>query len=117
MNIEQTVRRFVGRYGCSVSLSADGTTFGTPYQAFVQPLRYKNKMYLEGTMTRIGYADQSHYLYVGPGDVEICGLSEKAVLLMDNVRYRISRAERVVLADATVYNWAVIRPCVGGETA
>lgn len=34
-------------------------------RAFISPLRYKNKMYLYGVNTEIGYNSQGHYLYIG----------------------------------------------------
>ncbi len=106
------LERFIERYGCEVALAADGVRFAPPYRAFVQPLRYKNKMYLEGTRTRIGYADASYYLYVGPAAVDMTALPTGAVLKMGEQRFYLSHAESVRLADQTVYMWAVLRALV-----
>ena len=107
-----TILPFIDKYGCEVSLSADGDTFDSPYRAFVQPLRYKNKMYLEGTRTRIGHADQSYYLYVGPGDVDVTALPTGAVLKMGDGRFWFSHCEAVKLADQTIYMWAILRALI-----
>lgn len=111
----QRINSFIERYGCEVSLAADGTDFAAPYRAFVQPLRYKNKMYLEGTRTRIGYADQSYYLYVGPGDVDVATLKAGAVLRMGETRFYFSHSEAVRIADQTIYMWAILRALVEEE--
>ncbi len=103
------VNTLLGRYGCEVSLSPDGTTVGRPYRAFVQPLRYKNKMYLEGTRTRVGYTDQSYYLYVGPGSVDVTDLPAGALLRMNGQAYYFSHAEAVRLSNETIYMWAILR--------
>ena len=108
----KSIDTFIERYGCEVALSANGTTFAQAYRAFVQPLRYKNKMYLEGTRSRIGYVDQSYYLYVGPGHVDVTELSSGAVLKMGETKFYFSHAEAVRLADQTIYMWAILRALV-----
>ena len=107
-----SIRPFIERYGCEVALSHDGQTFFAPYRAFVQPLRYKNKMYLEGTRTRIGHADQSYYLYVGPGNVDVTKLPQNAVLRMGEGKFYFSHCESVQLADQTIYMWAILRALI-----
>ena len=42
---------------------ADGWC-STPFRALIQPLRYKNKMYLDGTYTDIGKSTSGNYLYI-----------------------------------------------------
>ena len=95
-----------------MALSTDGTEFGTPYKAFVQPLRYKNKMYLDGTHSRIGHIDESHYLYVGPANVDICALNDGARLKMDNKEYFFIKKENVIVAGEIIYMWAIIRAVI-----
>ena len=108
----ENIQAYLEKYGCEVAIAPDGEEYDAPYRAFVQPLRYKNKMYLEGTRTRVGYADQSYYLYVGPATVDVCNLSDKAVLKMGDVRFYFSHCEAVRLADQTVYMWAVLRALI-----
>ncbi len=108
----QNIVSYLEKYGCEVALAEDGVTFGDPFRAFVQPLRYKNKMYLEGTRTRIGYADQSYYLYVGPAHVDVTALPRGAVLQMGEGQFYFSHCEAVRLSDETVYMWAILRALV-----
>ncbi len=103
---------YLTKYGCEVSVAPNGVDFEEPYRAFVQPLRYKNKMYLEGTRTRVGYADQSYYLYVGPPNVDVTALPHNAVLRMGGVEFYFSHCEEVKLADNTIYMWAILRALI-----
>lgn len=112
MSITQSLKRYVDKYGTTLSLSADGVTFGTPYRAFIQPLRYKNKMYLMGIRSRVGNIDQSHYLYIGPPEKDIVGLGSSARIKRANELFYIVKAENVNIGDGVFYNWAVIRGVV-----
>ncbi len=80
--------------------------------AFISPLRYKNKMYLYGVNTEIGYNSQGYYLYIGPPDPDICAVSDGSYLLCMGEKYRIDRAERVYKGKNVFYIWAVIRVIV-----
>ncbi|HBL40232.1 MAG TPA: hypothetical protein DDY98_01140 [Ruminococcaceae bacterium] len=79
------------------------------YKAFIQPLRYKNKMYLDGINTEIGFNSQGHYLYLGPPEPDLCALPSGSYLCADSVHYQIDRAEKVYQSDKVFYIWAIIR--------
>ncbi len=85
------------------------------YKAFIQPLRYKNKMYLDGVYTQIGFNSQGHYLYIGPPDPDLTTAEDSAFLNSDGTKYRIDRAERVYNGDKVFYIWAIIRTIVEVE--
>jgi len=80
-----------------------------PFKALIQPLRYKNKMYLDGTYTDIGRSTSGHYLYIGPSDHDISKLDSTAYLVSGDVRYVISRAERCYLGEKVTHIWAILR--------
>jgi hypothetical protein len=105
----QGIDRVLSRYGSEVSLSANGTDFIEGYRAFVQPLRYKNKMYLDGVYSPIGHVDQSFYLYVGPAWVDLTQTDRKARLKMGESTFFISHCERVQVAGEPLYVWAILR--------
>lgn len=117
MSVTATLKKYVEKYGTTVSLSSDGKVFGTPYRAFIQPLRYKNKMYLMGVRSKLGWIDQSHYLYIGPAEKDIAGLTSAARIRSQNENFYIVKAENVHLGDNIFYNWAVIRAVVEDQTA
>ena len=112
MSVINSLKNYIESFGTTVSLSADGKSFGTPYRAFIQPLRYKNKMYLMGIRSRVGWIDQSHYLYIGPAERDVAGLSSAARIKCKNENFYIVKAENVRLGEDIFYNWAVIRAVV-----
>lgn len=77
-------------------------------RAFLSPLRYKNKMYLYGVNTEIGYNPEGYYLYIGPPFPDITQ-SENPLIECGNDRYIPDRAEKVFAGEEAVYQWAVVR--------
>ncbi|MEG0978427.1 MAG: hypothetical protein RR911_05765 [Oscillospiraceae bacterium] len=103
-------------FGRDVSLHMkDGWTSGI-FRAFLQPLRYKNKMYLEGIHTDIGFSEQGYYLYIGPSTHNLATLPHDAWILdSDNKKYYINKAEKVFVAKDTLYVWAIVRGVEEGQ--
>ena len=108
MKIDRMLTEF-GRFAEFVS--ADGeTVIGT--HAFISPLRYKNKMYLYGVNTEIGYNSQGYYLYIGPPDSDLTLLSDGSYISCADKKYRIDRAEKVYKGSDVFYIWAIVREIV-----
>ncbi len=82
------------------------------FKALIQPLRYKNKMYLDGIYTEIGFNSQGHYLYIGPPEIDLTAADDSQFLKSDGVSYQIDRAEKVYSGEEPFYIWAVIRTIV-----
>ena len=99
-------------YGRPSSLvSKEGETLAE-MNAFISPLRYKNKMYLYGVNTEIGYNSHGHYLYIGPPDPDITNLENGEYVICGGEKYRVDRAEKVYKGKNVFYIWAVIRVIV-----
>ena len=81
------------KYGRQMILTEPGGHKTPPFYALLRPLRYKNKMYLFGVNTPIGYNSQGHYFYIGPPAPDIC--QEGAVISLGAEDYRVDRAEKV----------------------
>ena len=111
MMIESIFRKH-GRPAAFVS--KDGETI-KEMKAFISPLRYKNKMYLYGVNTEIGYNSQGHYLYIGPPDPDLTAASKNSVITADGTSYRVDRAEKVYNGENVFYIWAIIRTIVEVE--
>lgn len=108
MKIDRMLTEF-GRFAEFVS--ADGeNVIGT--HAFISPLRYKNKMYLYGVNTEIGYNSQGHYLYIGPPDPDLTLAQNGDFVRCMGEKYRIDRAEKVYKGNEVFYIWAIIRVIV-----
>ena len=101
-----------GTYGRAASFFSKSDEKITDMRAFISPLRYKNKMYLYGVNTEIGYNPQGHYLYIGPPDPDLTFAEDGAYLTCGNEKYRIDRAEKVYKGDEVFYIWAIIRVIV-----
>lgn len=101
---------FFQKFGRSVFLS-DGTGWRSPvYRAFLQPLRYKNKMYLEGTYTVLGKDPNSLYLYIGSVKHDVTRVPKGTrVTDADGKQYLIQRTEKVCRGEAPYYFWAILK--------
>ena len=96
-------------FGRTVALCDANGSEQSAFKALIQPLRYKNKMYLDGIYTEIGFNSQGHYLYLGPPQPDLCSVAPGAYLSADGVHYQIDRAEKVYQNDKVFYIWAIIR--------
>ena len=105
MNIERLFRKF-GRNISSVNKKG---TILTTEKCFVQPLRYKNKMYIEGTPTEIGINESAYYLFLAPAGFDIDSTSDGGYLTDGTDSYHIDRFEKIYLGDKVYFIWAVIR--------
>lgn len=111
MRLEPMLKAF-GRPASFVS--KDGETLAE-MNAFISPLRYKNKMYLYGVNTEIGFNSQGHYLYIGPADPDLTLADNGEYVSCAGEKYRIDRAEKVYKGDKVFYIWAIIRVIVEND--
>ena len=84
-------------------------------KAIITPLRYKNKMYLEGIVDKIGYVDERHYLYIGPAIMNFKGMSLDTVIKTADQEYTIKTAEPVWLSNEILYVWAILQRIHGED--
>lgn len=110
-----TLRTMFDKYGQEIAFKgADG--WSTPvFGGFIQPLRYKNKMYLNGVNTVIGFNSQGHYLYIGPPDHDTSQLGREQWIEADSKKFTVDRSEKVYFNNRVVYIWAIIREIVEVE--
>ncbi|MBR2315242.1 MAG: hypothetical protein IKA56_01230 [Clostridia bacterium] len=103
------------KYGLSATL-CDYTAekvVNLEFNAFVQALRYKNKIYLRGTYTELGKNQQDYYLYIGPPDIDVSNVDgAERVLTINGISYMVDRTEKHYIGNTNIYNWAIIRPIV-----
>ncbi len=82
-------------------------------KALIQPLRYKNKMYLDGVNTPIGYNSQGHYLYIGPANHDLTGITDSSTwIASDGIKFKVDRSEKVYFGNQVLYIWAIIKTIV-----
>lgn len=103
------------KWGREVRLNLSETETSLPFKAFLQPLRYKNKMYLQGVYTDVGLSAQGYYLYIGPSEPDLHSAAKNGFLTADGQKYQIDRAEYVYRGNEVWYIWAVLRSYEGDE--
>lgn len=100
------------KWGRTLVIENTDSTQTAPFKGFIQPLRYKNKMYLYGVNTEIGYNSQGHYLYIGPPDPDLTAAPQNSYIAAAGKKFRVDRAEKVYNGDEIFYIWAIIREIV-----
>ena len=104
------VTKMLNKFGDTVYLSSADGWQSPHFKAFIQPLRYKTKLYLQGEYTPIGINKNDVYLYIGPASHDLTKLdSTYRIHDRDNNKYMIDRAEKIRFDDHTLYIWAIIR--------
>ncbi len=112
LNIDEMFRRF----GREIRLRREDGWYSQIFHGFIQPLRYKNKMYLDGVYTVIGFDNQGKYLYIGPPEHDLTNFDlSTGFVEADGVKYTIDRAEKVYYSNTPIYIWAIIREIVEVE--
>ena len=106
------IQKFFDRYGRVAHFEEPDGWKSTGFRCFLQPLRYKNKMYLYGVNTQIGFNAQGHYLYIGPPEHDPSRLSSHAELHVGNQAYLVDRSEKVYCGAQLYYIWAIVRTVV-----
>ena len=101
MDYANYAKKVISNYGQPVKCNS-----GAAYKAFVQSLRYKNKLFLAGNITKLGYDSQTHYLYIGPANMPV---NSGDFIDVDGVGYTIVRSDKICVADKPVYYWAILK--------
>lgn len=90
----------------SVSENGDDSV---EFRAFLQPLRYKNKIYLRGVPTELGYDGLNKYLLLAPPEVDIKYLeSLNYTLSFGDSTFGTDHCEPVYLGEKHLYYWAIV---------
>jgi len=94
--------------GVTLSVKSGATTVST-FKAFLQPLRYKNKIYLRGVATELGYDSLKKYLLLSPADVDLSTVDgTNLALYFGNIHLSIDHTETVYFGKTPYYNWTIV---------
>lgn len=105
----------IGRYGQQCEIVVSGNDRLVKTKAFLNPLLYKNKIYIGGTYLPDGFYDGGHYLYIGRASVRLDNLPFGSVVKFGSDTYIIKRAEQYIVAGECIYTWAVLQLAEKGE--
>ena len=79
------------------------------FYGFLQPLRYKNKLYLSGVPTELGYDGLNKYLLICPPNIDldkIDGINYR--LCFGDNAYGVDHYEIIYRGGEPLYLWAII---------
>ncbi len=108
MEYKVSVDNFFEAFGEQATVSING--IATDTKAVIQPMRYKNKLYLEAERTELGFKDSECFLYLGPAELDFAGKESLTVIKTADGCYNVSRADRIKLQGVTQYIWAILTP-------
>ncbi|MBQ4267809.1 MAG: hypothetical protein IJB93_06410 [Clostridia bacterium] len=107
MPSEHISSKLFSGFGVTFSFVVDGTA--TDFDCVFEPLRYKNKIYLSGIPTELGYNSMRKYLILAPIEIPFESLDGVTnYLKFENCKYRVDHYEKVYLKDKPLYYWAII---------
>ncbi len=106
MNFKKEIEKFFKRKGETAWITVGQTRHTV--KALIEPMRYKNKLYLEASRTVLGFKDSECFLYLGPALPDFAGKEASTKIETENAAYIVSRADRILLSGETQYIWAVL---------
>lgn len=106
MDKSRALRRILDRCGCSIWLADEPA--GSAWKAVVQPLMYKNKMYVEESAVEAGMVNRMAYLYLGPPEPDLSALPRGTLLSTCGHLVTVAHSETFYYADKPLYIWAVL---------
>lgn len=112
MKNAKTLKTMISRCGTDLVVNFGGVEI--PCRAIINPLRYKNKMYLDSDMSDFGAIDRTRILYIGPPDPDFTKDWSNTIISSGNQKYSVTRADMISLGDTPLYIWAVLGNVVEG---
>lgn len=107
MNLLGAVGAAIEKYGASVRIDTNGAL--TEGKAFVEPLRYRNRIYIGGQYHLAGMDRKEKYLYIGT--VKNALTEDQTVVEANGAKYIVKRSELYYAGDVPVYVWAILQLC------
>jgi len=98
----------IRKTGVTLNLLNNGEYVGS-FKAFLQPLRYKNKIYLRGVATELGYDSLKKYLLISPYDVDLYSVDGTYLTLKYEKNFlSIDHSEKVFFGNKPLYTWSIV---------
>lgn len=106
MNFLILMHRFFEKHGQEMIL--DTFTEQHEIRAFIQVMRYKNKIYIDLPQGEIGRRDNGCFLYIGPPEHDFTDKIDATKIFFAGQKYRVRRAQRIYFGNRPLYIWAVL---------
>lgn len=106
-SVEKNTLNILKKFGVKMSLISGGEK--TDFKAFIQPLRYKNKMYIDSNVTELRYENTRRFLLISPPSIDVSCADGHDSFLSDGIyEYSINHSELVCLGNRPAYRWSII---------
>lgn len=104
--ITEAIVDLINKFGQSITLEYDGKR--VEIKGVLQPLRYKNKLFLNGNYGGAGLNSQSSYVYFG---IPINNISEKKDAVINAIGKRLFavKTDFIYYGDSPLYEWAILK--------
>ncbi len=109
MSIYTSVFNELKKYGERVTVTTEEGK--TSFTGVLEPLLYKNKLYLGGKQLPQGLFDCGNYLLICHGGVKL-PVFGTAFVEAQGKKFVLKRSETVTVSSKPVYVWAVLSPFV-----
>ncbi len=106
MKIEKMIKTIFKKYGQQAEVNLRHKKYNI--EAFVQHMRYKNKMYIDLPLAAVGQRDNGCYLYIGPPECDFSNNWGGVELFIGGYRYLVKRAQMIYFGTTPLYVWAVL---------
>lgn len=106
MSIFGSIKDTIKRYGNNITIVEGDKKNKT--KAFVEPLRYKNRVYVGGKYRLLGLDRDEKYLYIGYAENSL--KEQCSVIEMQDCKYIVKRCETYYVKDYPIYVWAILTP-------
>ena len=108
--MRRMLEHILAQYGSEMTLHmAEGER---RVRAFLQPVTAKGLEAARRTIQELGEIPEERYLYIGPAQTP---LQEDDSVEFQAERYRVCRAQTLVVADEALYVWALARKEGGND--
>ena len=102
-------RALLEKRGVKLRIFYDPTKENIEFYAFLQPLRYKNKMYLSHKPTELGFDTLQKYLLITLPEVPLDIIDDTLYrLYMDDVYLKVDHCEKVYFGKEPYYYWSIV---------
>ena len=106
MNVMPSVIKSIQTYGKDITVINDDNKVST--RAFVEPWRYRNKIYIAGEYRTLGMKYSEKYLYIGIPDITL--VENKTIVKRKDEKYLVKRVERYYVGEQIAYTWGILIP-------
>ena len=107
MTFKKSIEQFLNTVGEEVRVETEGKSYNV--KALIEPMRYKNKLYLSGVPTELGYDGLNKYLLICPTDIDLGNIDgiNYRLCFGDNA-YGVDHFETVYSQNKPAYIWAIV---------